>query len=312
MVERLGEQGRATLLGLLAIVLWGSLIAVFRSVTEQLGVLRAGAWVNLVGGGVGLALMWFRAGQTRRRPGGNSRAYLLGCGALFVVYSVALYLAIHLADTRAQTVGVGLVNYLWPALTLVLAVPILGKRARWGLGPGLALALVGVYLGSVPGADFSWTTFRASLQANPVPYVLALSAAVSWGMFSNLSRRWGTPDGANGAPLFLLATGIVLAGASLIFPDGSEQPWTVRGAAELMYLAIFPKMLAYLFWDRAMRQGNVVLVGSASFFTPLISTLISCVYLGVAMSPSLWLACGLVTAGALLCRASVVDRPVTA
>ena len=44
--------------------------------------------------------------------------YLWGCGALFVAYASCYCLALGLATDRAQVLGVGLVNYLWPSLTL--------------------------------------------------------------------------------------------------------------------------------------------------------------------------------------------------
>jgi len=76
-------------------------------------------------------------------------------------------------------------------------------------------------------------------------------------------------------------------------------------------MAVFPVMLAYAFWDRAMRRDNVTLVAAASYLAPLLSTALSVMYLRVALGWNLWLACGLIVAGAALAQVSVV-KPATA
>jgi len=77
---------------------------------------------------------------------------------------------------------------------------------------------------------------------------------------------------------------------------------------ELLYMSIFPTFLAYLFWDRAMRKGKIILVASLSYFTPLLSIIISSLYLRVAVNANLWAACGLVIAGAIICKFSIIDK----
>jgi drug/metabolite transporter (DMT)-like permease len=91
-----------------------------------------------------------------------------------------------------------------------------------------------------------------------------------------------------------------------MFPE--ESSWTVRVVVELLYMSIFPTFLAYIFWDRAMRKGNIILVASLSYFTPLLSIIISSLYLQVVIKPSLWIACSLVIAGAVICKYSIIDR----
>jgi len=73
-------------------------------------------------------------------------------------------------------------------------------------------------------------------------------------------------------------------------------------------MSVFPTFLAYLFWDRAMRKGKIILVASFSYFTPLLSIIISSLYLQVVIKPSLWIACGLVIVGAVICKFSIIDK----
>lgn len=286
----------ATAGGLAAILLWSTTVGVSRSLAEQVGPFSAGAAVCGVGGAFSL-LALARDPARARRMLALPRRYLLGCGALFVAYLPALYLALGLAAGRGQVLEVGLLNYLWPALTILLSLPLLGHRARWALAPGTLLALAGVGLvlgvGRRSGGD---------LPANPWAYLLAAAAAVVWALYSNLVRRWAGGRGEGAVALFLPATALVMLGAG--FWVDEPRLWAVRPAVEALFLggATFG---GYALWDLAMRRGDVVLVAAASYLTPLVSTLISCLYLAVVPGAGLWAGCALLVGGSLLSWRSV-------
>jgi len=285
----------------LAIVLWSTTIACSRSVAEQLGVFTGAAVVYLAAGLVGCGILAARGqlGSVLRHAG---RRYLGGCGSLMVAYTVLLYAAVGFAGTRGQVVTVTVANYLWPSLTLLFAVPILGWRARplvlaFGTlagGAGVALAV---------GADSLTSDAGVSWQAHATSTLPALLAAVAWGLYSNLSRRWGGPQAGNAMPVFLLASGLVLA--LLRACRAEHSVWTARVAGEAAYLVVFPTLLAYVCWDTAARRGNLSLVAALSYLTPLLSVLVSSLYLDLPVRPQQWFAGVLVVAGAVLCKISI-------
>jgi len=299
------QENLNTILGILAILFWGTTIAFSRSLTEQLGPLTAASWIYLLSGIWGCIYLI-------STPGGIKKTfqlpilYLIGCGALFVIYTVSLYLAVGLAFSREQVIEVSIINYLWPGLTLVFSLPILHKKAKLTLIPGMVLAFSGFYLATVNSGMFSWEVFKGNFQVNYLPYLLAFIAAISWGLYSNLVRRWAGHTEGGAVPLFLLVTGLILT--TIRFMSLEESYWTLRVAAELLYMSIFPTFLAYFFWDRAMRKGKIILVASLSYFTPLLSIIISSLYLQVAVKHNLWVACGLVIAGAVICKFSIIDK----
>jgi drug/metabolite transporter (DMT)-like permease len=280
-------------------------VALARSISERLGPLTAGAAVYLAAGGfLGLHLFWReRSFRTLRRL---PRRYVFGCGGLFVLYTLALFLALGLAADRRQTIEVGLLNYLWPTLTILFALVLLGQRAGVGLIPGTLLALCGVFLVLTQGAAVTWTSFAMNLRGNPVAYGLGAFAAVAWALYSNLTRRWGGPDGRGAVLLFTLATGLAFWLGRLFHPEAGT--WGVRVAAEVALLALATG-LAYVFWDLAMRAGDVALVASCSYLTPFFSTVVSCLYLRVRPGLSLWVGCALIIAGSFLSWRSI--RPAT-
>lgn len=294
-----------TLAGAAAILLWSTTVAFSRELTESLGTLTTAACTYLLAGGLAMFFMW-RKPERWQALSLLPRRYLWGCGALFVLYIVVLYLAIGSARERSQVVAVGLINYLWPALSLVFAVPLLGKLARPWLPLGLALASAGTWLAAFSAGGLALPAALADASAY-LPYLGALVAAVAWGLYSNLSRRWNSQGAAGGVPLFLLASGVILFVLRLMVQESSA--WSPRTVGILLYMAIFPALIAYSLWDASMRRGDVIVVMALSYLTPLLSTLISMLVLSVSPSHGWWLAAALVVIGAAVCRGGVQDTP---
>jgi drug/metabolite transporter (DMT)-like permease len=58
-----------------------------------------------------------------------------------------------------------------------------------------------------------------------------------------------------------------------------------------------------------MREGNLLFVAACSYFTPLLSTFVSCLYLQVTPGWRLWIGCLAIVGGSLLTWLSLSDRP---
>ena len=299
------QENLNTIFGILAILFWGTTIAFSRSLTEQLRPLTTASWIYLLSGIWSCIYLFSKPGSIKKTfqlP----ILYLIGCGTLFIFYMVCLYLAVGLAFSREQVIEVSIINYLWPGLTLIFSLPILHKKGKIMLIPGIVIAFAGFYLATVQSGMFSWDVFKGNFQVSYLPYLLAFMAAISWALYSILVRRWAGNTEGGAVPLFLLGTGLVLTAIRFMFPE--ESYWTPRVVVELLYMSIFPTFLAYLFWDRAMRKGNIILVVSLSYFTPLLSIIISSLYLRVVIKTTLWIACGLVIVGAVICKFSIIDK----
>jgi drug/metabolite transporter (DMT)-like permease len=296
----LTQRKMATAAGIVAILSWSTTVALARSVSEQLGPLTGAAAVYLVAAVASAPSLRKLFAGGKSTPG-HSRKYLLGCGALFVTYMLALYLGLGLAKDRQQVLEVGLLNYLWPVLTLLLSVALLRQPARWTLLPGTALAIAGVCLVVMPDVSVGWRDVAASTFIT-APRLLGLLAAITWALYSVLTRLWAGEQARGSVDLFLSITAGVLLMLSL-FAD-EPRDWSLRATSEAVLLGL-ATCLAYRLWDLAMRRGNVLLVAASSYLTPLFSTLASCLYLSVVPPQQLWWGCLLLIAGSLLSWASV-------
>ena len=215
---------------------------------------------------------------------------------------IALFLAIGLAMNHQQVLEIGLLNYLWPTLTILLSLVILKRRANLLLIPGTILALVGIFLVLMQGVHVWWQSILGNLASNPVAYALGLIAAVSWALYSNLTRRWAGDTGQGMVDLFLPITAIVLIVIALLTESGHA--WSVRSLLEVGFLGTVT-YIAYWSWEASMRMGNFTLVSAASYMTPFFSTVVASLYLHVTPTANLWIGCGVLVVGSLFSWASI-------
>jgi drug/metabolite transporter (DMT)-like permease len=298
-------MNRNTMLGLSAILLWSLTVALARSVSERIGPLTAGACVYLTAGVLmlGHSFLKERSFRTLREL---PRNYVFGCGAMFLVNTVATFFALGLASNHHQVVEIGLLNYLWPTLTILLSLVILGQKAGFGLIPGTLLAFWGIVQVLSLDTSISWSSFSENIMSNPPAYGLGVVAAVSWAFYSNLTRRWAGSSPSGAVSLFVLSSGAAFLFFRLFRPENDE--WGLRVVLELAVL-VGVTLGAYVFWDIAMRKGNVVLVAAFSYLTPFFSTVVSCLYLGLLPSFRLWMGCLLIIAGSFVSWRSVEQAP---
>lgn len=300
----------STLLGIISLLLWSTTFATSRILAEQVGVFTSAATSMLLGGGAGLLHLLvvrrkFRAVCALPRP------YLIGGTLLIATYMSGLYIAVGFSPTHQQVVEVMLINYLWPGLMLAFSLPILHQRASGWLVPGIVLGFAGVLVATLYTETLSWQTLTAKLHATWPLYLSVLIAAIAWALYSNLTRRWAAGADISAMPLFITISGLVLGATSLLRHEHPQ--WTPTAGGTLLYVAFGPTLIAYLFWDIAMRKGRHILLASLSNLTPLLATIMTCLFLtGVTLGWSLWLACGLIISGALLCNRAITACPVVA
>jgi drug/metabolite transporter (DMT)-like permease len=282
---------RATLFGLLAILLWSTSVGLLRSISEHFGPVGGAALIYTVSAG---CLCLARGlPKVREMP----PRYLWIGGALFVTYEIFLALAIGLAHTRSQSLELGMINYLWPSLTIVLALFINQQRASLWLWPGLALSLAGIIQVMKGNGGWSPVQMWHNVLDNPLAYGLAFAAAIIWALYCNLTRRWS--QGRSGVTLFFCATALVLW-AKYAFVHEAPLHFTLPATSQLLFMGM-STAVAYSAWNAGIQRGNMTLLATASYFTPVLSALIASLWLGLHPGWSFWQGVVMVVGGSLLC-----------
>lgn len=291
---------RGTLAGIVPCVIWSAAVIVMNKLGASFGPLRAAGLELGLAGSILLCAAWGRGDLGRMIK--HSRRCLLVCGSFWFLNLTLSWLAFASVRSSGELLVAGLLNYLWPSLTLLFAIPILHRRATWVVVPGIAFVLTGLILGKFATAPPE-ASRDALMHINPLAYSLAILDAIAWALYSNLSRKLAHPEGASAVPVYMLVTSVALLFASACF----ETPREVAPSDWILLLAwSLATALAYLFWDVGMRFGNVVTISTTSMLIPLLSTIITALISEHEISPALLTAATMVVVGSSICRRGVV------
>ncbi len=132
---------------------------------------------------------------------------------------------------------------------------------------------------------------------NPLSYGLAFGGAMIWAVYCVVTKN--SAKGSNGITLFFILTALTLWLKSLLSP----QPPVVFSlqACISLALAAMAMGLGYAAWNVGILHGNVTLLAAASYFIPIISSLIAAFILNSSLTFSFWQGTAMVCLGSLLC-----------
>jgi len=280
-----------TLFGVAAILLWGSLMGLTRRVAEEFSPIGGAALIY----SVSTLFLLVTMGIPRLKS--HSTRYVLIGGVLFVSYEICLALALGMANDRLQAIEMSVINYLWPALTVLIAVLMSQRSVSVWVYPSVALAFIGVAWTIVADQGISVADLSGRIATNPMVYAMAFIGAFIWAIYCNVTQRLA--QGQNAIVLFFGATAATLWLQYAVSNELTlEFTWS---NVTILLLAGVVMGSGYALWNVAILRGNMLLLATLSYFTPVISTLFSSMILGVVLGLSFWQGVVMVTLGSLVC-----------
>lgn len=280
-----------TLFGVAAILLWGSLMGLTRRVAEEFSPIGGAALIY----SVSTLFLLVTMGIPRLKS--HSTRYVLIGGVLFVSYEICLALALGMANDRLQAIEMSVINYLWPALTVLIAVLMSQRSVSVWVYPSVALAFIGVAWTIVADQGISVADLSGRIATNPMVYAMAFIGAIIWAIYCNVTQRLA--QGQNAIVLFFGATAATLWLQYAVSNEPTlEFTWS---NVTILLLAGVVMGSGYALWNVAILRGNMLLLATLSYFTPVISTLFSSMILGVVLGLSFWQGVVMVTLGSLIC-----------
>lgn len=262
-----------------------------RAVTEMLGPVGGAASIYTV------AALFLLLVMGVPKLSNYSLRYVLIGGGLFVAYEICLALALAMANTRQQAIEMLVINYLWPALTVLLAVLTSGKKTNLLVYPSIALAFLGVAWSITGDQGLTVAQIVANVSTNPATYAMAFVGAFLWAIYCNLTKR--IANGQNAITLFFIMTAVALW-IKYALSDETGMTLTLESGGLLLVSGIAMGS-GYALWNYAIIGGNMLLLATMSYFTPVLSTVISSFILGLVLSQSFIQGVVMVTVGSLMC-----------
>jgi drug/metabolite transporter (DMT)-like permease len=287
---------RATLIGFSAILMW-SLLALFTAASGKMPPFQLSAVCFLIGSLPGILVLIARPERARllRQPAKVWITGILGLFGYHFLYFTAL--------RNAPAVEAGLIAYLWPLLIVVGSALLPGEKLKWNHVVGAFLGLGGTVL-IVGRNGFAFD------EAYLIGYGAAFLCAFTWSGYSLLTRRFEavSTDVVTG---FCLATALLSLLCHLML-ETTVWPQTGFEWLAIAGLGLLPVGAAFYAWDFGVKNGDIQILGAASYAAPLLSTLVLILSGFAEPSWRIGLACLLVTGGAILAAKDMIFRKTAA
>jgi len=196
---------------------------------------------------------------------------------LLAVPSVAIYNTFIYIGTRTTTAtNAGLIVGTMPIAILVLGYLAREERLTTRRVAGIAISFAGVVLVIAKGT---------SALVHELPFssggLFIIAAVVSWAVYSVLLRRFSIPLGGSALLAVLSAIGLALCTPFCAWEllHGERILWSPGTAAAIIYVGIFPSVIATIFWNAAVAQVGASTSGVFMNLIPIFSLILAVILL---------------------------------
>lgn len=195
------------------------------------------------------------------------------------------------ASTMISPSTASVINAICPGLTAVFAYFLFSEKISWKGILGLFISFVGILFLSLWNGSFSLN----------IGILYMFVAAICLSMYNVSQRAFVQRYNAMETMTYCLLAGsfflLLCHGKSLLLiPRLSQQMW-----GHLLYLAIFPSILSYYYWAKAMQCcQKTTEVTNFMFVTPMIATLLSFLMIQEFPTWSTYFGGGLILLGMVL------------
>ena len=204
---------------------------------------------------------------------------------------------VYLGLQSTTAINASLMQSVNPVFIILLSMLLLGHRPHAMQWLGVLVSMAGAVVILMRGD----VAVLRSLEF-ATGDLLVLLAVFLWGVYTVLLGK--LPDGLRGMPLlgFTVTLGTLLILPFYVYETWNGRPMVVTPAsvASVLYVAIFPSVLAYFFWNHATDRIGPERTGQFSHLIPVFGALIAILVLGESLQFYHFAGILLVGAGLLL------------
>jgi drug/metabolite transporter (DMT)-like permease len=273
------QRALARLKAFVTVIIWGASFVTTKIIVEQMDPLVL-VPVRTSAGALLLFLLLRRRGQWA----GFARGRLLGALAMLGFVGVALHLTIQAVGLSLTTASnTGWMVSLTPIFIALLAWRFLGERFGPRQTAGFAIAMSGALLIVIAQAG--------GLNIFGLPGTLgdglAFSSAITWAVFSVLSKRVIGQRHPATLMVQVMVLGCLMTLPLFVARGGWNELALLdaRGWLALAFTVLFVSSLAYLFWYDALSALNASQVGVFLYIEPLVTVSLAAMLLAEPLRP---------------------------
>lgn len=189
---------------------------------------------------------------------------------------VGFNIFIYIALQKTTAINGALINSTMPIVTLLLSIFIIKESFQFKQYIGITASFFGLLVLFSSG-DLS---VFLKLNFNQGDIFILLGVAC-WSLYTILVKKWVIE-----LPFFVFLFSIVFIGCllhiPLLFIEASYTGWanfSYPTLTAIIYLAIFPSILAYFFWGKVVTSIGPAKASLFMYLTPIFSTIFALIFL---------------------------------
>ena len=279
---------RETSMALITVMMWSTLAPAVKLTTENIPTMQM---LCITSGLAFLFLLFYNGIRNKlsliKKMSPQTILKMAGLGFLgLFLYSALYYYGIDQLTSSEACI----LNYLWPLMTVIFSGILLHEPMTAKKIVSMLLSFLGIVILSLGGEHGS---------GNAVLGILAcILAAACYGLFSVLNKKESMDQGLTMMVIWL-TTSLCAALCSLF-----GKPWVpVHGLswAGLIWIGVFLNAVAYLLWALAINgTDSTAAIANLAYLVPLLSMILSILFLHEPLKLQLILALVLIVGGILL------------
>jgi len=214
---------------------------------------------------------------------------------------------LYLAAQFTTATNITLVNSTMPVAIGLMGLVFFGQRLKKHEIVGIILAFLGV-LAIVSQGD---RQILFNLEFNPGDLVMVL-AVLCWGLYSLLLKRYGPDIPAVPLLAVMIALGIPVIVPFLVWElvmVGPVQGSVLEMVPPLIYVGIFPSLLAYLFWNNGVRVLGPARTAMFIYLVPVFGSAMAILFLGERLEQYHGVGAAAILAGLYIATRGLPGRP---
>ncbi len=286
----MSNQGKAILFALLSVLCWSTVAPAFKLALNESSVLQVLTIASGVAAFCLLIILAFR-GQLKNIKK-LTRKDLLWSLLFATINPIIYYLVLFTAYDRLPAQIAQPLNYTWPVMLSILAIPFLKQKLPAKAFLALLISFAGVVVISLQNES------NSGLQTDPLGIFLALASSIAWAAYWLLQFKSRLDKSLqlflNFSISFVMLL-IISAATGQTIPQGSDA-WLPA-----VWTGVFEMGITFFLWMSAMQYAEKThIVSNLAFLSPFVSLFFINLVLDESISEYTIIGLTLIIAGILI------------
>lgn len=283
----------ATSIGILALILWSTLVGLLRLSTEKFGPIYTVTYVYTLSA----LILYFSYGLPNFKK--ISKRFLIISSLLFVTFELCFAFSITLATSSAKSIETNIIFSLWPTFIILMLAFLKEEKVNFLTIIGVIISFFGITMINYHPS----VNFIDNFYTNPKSYLLIFIASLLWAVYCIYTKKHS--NGTNAISLYFILTAIALW--TLTFATQGIHLPHINGISSYFLILINALFFAmgYLAWNVGIIKGNMPVLVMLSYFSPMLSSVFSIIVLHSKLSTNFWYGASIVTLGSIICWLSI-------